>query len=182
MLKFKIQNFIPYLIFTISIYNFSCTTCTKPPDKELVKSPDKVYEFFRESIRYKEYGNAYEVLSPETKQVIQYEEFYLAFSNFFAISRIILGAVVDDVKVNESKNMGTLTVRNDEFGISRNFRIKYFKIRTTGLWVIDISHQELDELVALAKDWYNYQLTQLGERKYSIPAWWRFKPYKKRSP
>ena len=174
MFRFYIWGICLLFIFITQV---GCATYSVPPDKELAKNPDTVYNFFRESIKCKEYGNAYNVLSPNTKQLIQYDEFYIAFNNFFALKRIITDANVTDINVNN--DAGKVTITNNDFDISRDFRIDHRTTkRGSSYWVIDLSREEIDDLVTLARKWYNYQLATLGERKYSIPAWWRFKKYK----
>ena len=108
---------------------------------------------------------------------MQYEEFYLAFTNFFALVRIVNGAKVE-VSVNEKEKTGEIILTNNDFGFSERFKIRYISIgQETGYWVIELSREKIDELLALAKKWYQFQLANLGERKYSIPYWWRYEKF-----
>jgi len=132
-----------------------------------------VYEFFRESVRVREYDNAYEVLSRETKRDVSYDEFFLVFSNFFVLRRIIIEAKVELRDSGEER--AVLKFTNPEFGIDKNLLVVFHRLGKTGLWEIDIPHNDLVELVEKGRKWYKYQLAKLGERKYSLPAWWRFR-------
>jgi hypothetical protein len=162
-------------VFIILLLFSSCRTFTPPP-ADLVKTPETMFDYLKTSIRCKDFYKAYYVLSKDARKLISYDEFYLGFTNFFLLKRMLLGFEVLELKLN--KDSGQITLLNKSAGFKKSFSIK----KETDYWVIDLTQDELQELMEIAKKWYKLQIAEFDGRKYIIPPWWKLKPLYSSTP
>lgn len=146
--------------------------CSDPPSMKLVKQPETVFEFFKGSVRCENYGDAYSILYKDANQVLSYEEFYFVFAQYSVVKRLVTGTLVHELKVQPDGVTALLTLCNAEFGLSRTFTIRKPAI---GIWTLDLDQEEVEELKKLAVKWYQKQSELMGDRKYALPPWWKYK-------
>jgi hypothetical protein len=164
---------VKLLIIVVLIFT-GCKGTPLPLQVKLVKDPETVYEYFRRAIQQGEYHKAYFTLSPETQRLFTFTEFHLAFANFHTLRRIVTRSVLHGKRYSSDRKELIIQICNPEAGFIREFKVKQGPL----YWVIDLSRQELNELIRLAQNWYKVQLEVWDGRKYILPPWWRFKPMK----
>lgn len=135
--------------------------------------PELLFPYIREHIRRGLYAKAYEVLTPETRRHLSYEEFFFALSGFEPLRRLMTGAEVHALK-QEDDNLGWMKLCNPEFGVSEEFGFE--KILGGRLWGLGIQEKQRELFRKKAYRWWRLQYEAADKKFYVYPRDWRYKP------
>lgn len=146
------------------LFALACRT-TEPgpiPDKSLLQQPEGVYPYFLDAFRTRNYAKAYDVLSREIQEEMQYGEFYIQFASFDAMNRLILRSEAHAVLDDGAKGR-IVRVCNPEYGFSDDVRIRLEKLGRHERWTLYFSRDQRAAWRERALEWWDFQYRAVGD-------------------
>jgi hypothetical protein len=144
--------------------------------RERLKDPAQVFPVFQELVRCGNFGTAHDLLSPATKRGLVYEKFYFALTAFEASTRMILSARVHAVEAPAEAKSGRIRICGPEFGLGRDLKLAKFG----GLWMLELSEEDLEYLKNRAMAWFRRQVKQADGWHFAYPPDWDYAPVGRR--
>jgi hypothetical protein len=136
--------------------------------KDVIKDPTRIHGFFIRMIREDKPGIAAQVTT------LQEAELTIGVRNRIApdlTRRILLGFEQHRVTVDENQEFAVARWCNNEFGISRDFKL-ISKFRGK-VWQLEITREQIEELAHAGLAWFRKQREVADGRIYAYPPDWK---------
>ena len=102
------------------------------PPREWVRSPETVFDFFRECLRCGEYRLAYQVLSGGTRREIGEDEFVALFRNSIDLYRTVAFSRKERIEEGAGAGEKILVLRHDLSGVRHRILLR----EEGGIWTL----------------------------------------------
>lgn len=144
------------------------------PEKKLVRKAETHHRFLVEAFRCLAYADAYEALSKETKERLDYVAFYSAFASFEAFRGLFLKSERHGEPVRHGLNY-LVRICNPDYGFSEEFELR--PQLGGAYWGLHIGEEQQNRLRQKALDWWNFQYDAAGDyyvyaRDQRTPRMW----------
>ncbi|MHC4606379.1 MAG: hypothetical protein ACYTAF_05545 [Planctomycetota bacterium] len=164
-----------------------CTAQDQPlgrADRGLLKKPEGVIPFVRESFELRHWADAHKALSPDTAERLPYEAFYAAFASRPVLQGVVLQAEAHGEPAPAGGER-RIRVCNRDYGFSEEFHV----VPAFGgaIWTLRITPEQQDLLTRRALEWWEFQYREAGDfyvypRDVATPKMWAGCPCNEGAP